>query len=135
MSSWHLFKQHFMNNLVPEITGAFSKAWDFVNVEVTHMLKKIKPGDPPPLLRKQHTSTIQMISHYYKTGIVRHLTHCFSSKKKTDPVAGGNAPNSKGKSGIILPQPCFNVKACMYRSVLKMDLIIVFLTLLIMLSI
>lgn len=45
---------------------------------------------------KQHVSKTQMTSQYYKTGIDKHLTHFFSSHKKSASVAGGNTSNSKG---------------------------------------
>ena len=42
---------------------------------------------PPP--RKQYALNIQITSHYYKTEIVRHLTHYFSSLfiKKNQPLS------------------------------------------------
>lgn len=56
----------------------------------------------------KHGSKIQMKSHNYKTGIVRHFTRRFSSHEKSAPDAGGKAKNSRGYSGINLPQPCFD---------------------------
>lgn len=52
---------------------------------------KSSPGLFTPL-RKQHASKIQMTSHYYKIGIVRPLTHCFSSHKKNQPLPRAETP-------------------------------------------
>lgn len=76
-----------------------------------NMCLKIKPWPFHPL-QKQHASKIQVTSHCYKTWIVSHLTRCFSSHKKSVPVPGRNAPDSKGNSGNILSQPCFD--SCNY---------------------
>lgn len=46
--------------------------------------------------------------HYYKTGTLRPHTHCFSSHKKSAPLACGDAPSLKKNSGIILPYLCFD---------------------------
>lgn len=42
-----------------------------------------------------------MTLQFYKTGIVRHRTHCFSSHKMATPVAVKNAPFQRGIRGLF----------------------------------
>lgn len=69
------------------------------------MCLKIKSERFHPLGKQ--ASTIQMNSHCYKFGLVRHLTHCFSCLKKISFCPCRKHPKLRQNSGIILPQPCF----------------------------
>lgn len=100
-SSWYLFIQHLIYNLVAKYTRASSKAWDCYTCAW-----KSSPGLFTPL-QKQHASKIQMTSHFYKTGIIRHLTHCFSSHKKNQLLSRRKRPKFKGAFGNYFASAMF----------------------------
>lgn len=76
--SWYLFKQYLIYNLVANAYVHSAKHETFLPTSYT-CAWKLCPGLITPPLPAQHASKIQMISHCYKTRIVRHLTHSFSA--------------------------------------------------------
>lgn len=87
-------------------------------IEITRVLEKHKTTSQElfihvPLKNNTHKK-FKWSCIYYKTWIVRHLSHVFSLHKRSALAAGGNDPNSKENSEIIFPQPCFDVNLLKY---------------------
>lgn len=99
-----ILKQYFLN-LVAKYTQPSTKAREIVYIKVTHVLENHVRTFSPPCRNKWHRNSSDLV--FFQRWKIRHFTCCFSTHKKYSLCRWRKILKSKGNSGIILPQPCF----------------------------